>query len=404
MTSRGEVRDGGSGVALPVVWVLTDDRPGNTTQAIGLAWALGWPYEVKKLHFTPRAHTIKNRFGPFAATLRGLDLVQSAELRAPWPDVVIAAGWRPAQVARWIRKQSRGRTRTVQLGRKGGHVAGLFDVVVSCSHTRFPPHPRRIEVIAPLTQVSPERLSEAAVRWRALVASARPPYIMVLIGGVTKRHVWNVDVARRFGEEVRDFARSLGGSVFAITSRRTGAEAAAAFAQGLGAGHHVHTWQPEQVDNPYLGYLTLADILIVTGESESMLAEAASVGKRVYIYPLPDRPRRRTLKVFIKDIVVRHAYPDRQGGLGRTAIQFGLEKLCRVLIASGMIRPRRDLHALHQALIRRGVARFFGESFPPGECLPLREVDEVARKVKVLLGYEPPEQPPKDSISVEARG
>jgi len=31
----------------PTVWVLTDDHPGNTTQSLGLARALGWPYEVR---------------------------------------------------------------------------------------------------------------------------------------------------------------------------------------------------------------------------------------------------------------------------------------------------------------------------------------------------------------------
>ena len=37
-------------------------------------------------------------------------------------------------------------------------------------------------------------------------------------------------------------------------------------------------------------YLAFADVLIVTGESESMLAEAAATHKPVYIYPLPERP------------------------------------------------------------------------------------------------------------------
>src|SRR4030095_8274898 len=40
----------------PTVWVLTDDHPGNTTQSLGLAKALGWPYEVKALRFTSLIH------------------------------------------------------------------------------------------------------------------------------------------------------------------------------------------------------------------------------------------------------------------------------------------------------------------------------------------------------------
>jgi hypothetical protein len=36
-------------VAAPRVWLLLDDRPGHTTQVVGLAEALGWPYETKEL-------------------------------------------------------------------------------------------------------------------------------------------------------------------------------------------------------------------------------------------------------------------------------------------------------------------------------------------------------------------
>ncbi len=35
----------------PAVWVLADDRPGNNSQSIGLAEALGGRYEVKPFQF-----------------------------------------------------------------------------------------------------------------------------------------------------------------------------------------------------------------------------------------------------------------------------------------------------------------------------------------------------------------
>jgi hypothetical protein len=110
---------------MPLVWVLTDDRPGNTTQSIGLARALGWPYEVKALQFTAIIHRMKFFWNSFTATTKWVDPTRSSPLAPPWPDVVIAAGRRPAQVSRWIHKQSGGHTRLIQMGRKGGHVASL---------------------------------------------------------------------------------------------------------------------------------------------------------------------------------------------------------------------------------------------------------------------------------------
>lgn len=378
----------------PVVWVLADDRPGNTTQSVGLAQALGWPYEVKALSFTPLARTIERLCGAFAATRIGMDAVRSAPLVPPWPDLVIAAGWRLAPVARWIRKQSHGRTRVVQMGRKGGHVAGLFDAVVTCGYFRLPPHPRRIEIVAPLTQVTAERCAQAAARWRSLFAHAPHPHVMLLAGGATSRHRFDADLAERMGAAVQAFAAAAGGAVFAITSRRTGAEATEALARGLGASGHVHRWQPGQQDNPYLAYLALADVLVVTGESESMLAEAAASGKPLYIYPLPpvQRPRRlkARFKAHLKDWVVAHAYASSgQEGGKRGTVQppGGLAHLCKQLIACGIIRPRRDLDMLQQSLIRLGIARPFGAPLETGARPPLQEIAEVARRVREVLGF-----------------
>ncbi len=375
----------------PVVWVLTDDRPGNTTQSIGLAGALGWPYEIKELHFTALTRTIKRLFGAFAATQIGLDTSRSATLVPPWPDLVITTGWRSAPVARWIRKQSEGRTRLVQLGRKGGHVVELFDIVVSCIYFRLPPHPRRIEIAAPLTQVTPERLARAGDRWQRLFLNAPHPHVMLLVGGSTARHRLDVTTAHCMGEEVRAFAHAAGGSVFAITSRRTGAEVTEALRKGLGEANYVHCWQPEQQENPYLAYLASADVLVVTGESESMLAEAAAVGKPLYIYPLPavvQPPRLKVrFKTWLKDWTTAYAYTNEGNNHRRRLFEQGAKFLCLQLIACGIIRPRRDLHTLHQTLIQLGTARPFGSSLEIWECQPLQEANEVAQKIRTLLGF-----------------
>ena len=58
------------------------------------------------------------------------------------PDLVIAMGRRKAPIARWIRKQSEGLSRLVQLGRKGANDAEAVDLTFVCPLFRLPPHPR----------------------------------------------------------------------------------------------------------------------------------------------------------------------------------------------------------------------------------------------------------------------
>ncbi len=143
-SERGsEVREGGarSTEAPPQVWVLEDDRPGNTTQSLGLAEALGWPFERKRLGLCARSFAHNRWLG---ASLAGIDPLRSSPLEPPWPDLVIAAGRRCAPVALWIRESSGGRTKLLQLGRKGGDFAELFDLVVTPRYSRLYPHPHRL--------------------------------------------------------------------------------------------------------------------------------------------------------------------------------------------------------------------------------------------------------------------
>jgi mitochondrial fission protein ELM1 len=297
---------------------------------------------------------------------------------------VITTGWRTEHVARWIKKQNQEHTRLVQMGRKGGRVADRFDLVVSCTYFRLPPHSRRIEITAPLTQVTAEQLAQAAERWHGLFENAPHPRIALLVGGTSSLHRLDAETARRMGEEVNAFAQAARGSVFATTSRRTGREAAEALKRGLGTSSYVHVWQPGQQDNPYLAYLAVADVIIVTGESESMLAEAAATGKPVYIYPLPKR--QPSLWVRLKEWVVARSQIQRLNARGTVRPQQGLEYLCARLVERGIILPQQDLHVLHQTLVGQGIAHFFGEPLDTANRPVLREVDEVVRRVRALNG------------------
>jgi hypothetical protein len=188
-------------------------------------------------------------------------------------------------------------------------------------------------------------------------------------------------------EDVRALAESRGGSVFAITSPRTGAEATAALRVGLGPTGRVHEWRPREADNPYLGYLALADALVVTGDSESMLAETAATGKALFIYPLPERPLGFRWPA---EWIARRAEARPRKAKGTVRPQQGLEYVCARLVGAGLVRPPRQLHQLHDALIRAGAARRFGAPFDWSPCLPLRDVDVVARRVRLLLGFDTP--------------
>lgn len=361
--------------ARPRVWVLADDRPGHRTQVIGLAEALDWPYEIKELRFNA-LNRLSNRL--LGASLLGLDRGRSTTLAPPWPDLVIAMGRRCAPVARWIGKHGGGEVRLVQLGRKGANVAAPFDLAITCAHFQLPAHPRRLETLLPLTQVTPGRLNEAAQRWGGLFREQPKPWLVLLVGGTTAHHRLSPDTARAMARQAASFAAENGGSLTIVTSRRTGAAATTALSEGAPQAQ-LHAWRRDRRDNPYLGYLALADALIVTGESESMLAEAAATGKPLYICPIPERPA--GWRGRFAGAVLRTAKRGERRLAGR---------VCSGLIESGAVVPPRDLGQLHRALVETGRARYLGD--PLVTTLPQRtsEHEEVLRRIRALMTLRDP--------------
>ena len=87
----------------PLIWALTDDRAGNVAQTLGVAEALGRPFQVKDLRYNPLARLPAVLQG---ALLIGLTPESRAQRTAPWPDLVIASGRRTAPAARWIKKRA----------------------------------------------------------------------------------------------------------------------------------------------------------------------------------------------------------------------------------------------------------------------------------------------------------
>src|SRR5207248_8867131 len=85
-------------------------------------------------------------------------------------------------------------------------------------------------------------------------------------------------------DAIAAIVRSTGGSAVVTPSRRTG-EAGLAVLGGRLVGLPCAIWDGTG-DNPYYAYLAIADALLVTADSVSMVSEAAATGKPVHILAL----------------------------------------------------------------------------------------------------------------------
>jgi len=139
---------------------------------------------------------------------------------------------------------------------------------------------------------------------------------------------------------------------------------------------------------------------VVTGDSESMLGEAAATTKPLYVYPLPER--RLGLRRRLNDWAVARAFARPLNRRGTIRPQQGLEYLFAKGIATGLLPPPRDLEALHDNLVRHGIARQFGPPLDLTRRMPLHETDAVAREILRRMGYPDPDPQPESARTAPA--
>jgi len=275
-------------------WCLSEGHAGMETQVVGLAEALGLSYETKRVRARRPWDWLPGRlwFRPLAAPTADSD-----SLQPPWPDVVISTGNVAAPLAVAIKAASGGRTRLVHL-QNPKMALGLFDVVVAPRHDRLS-GPNVIETRAGLHRVTQTKIQAGADQWRDRFAHMPRPLIGVLLGGSNRRYLLDRRTGAELGARLAAAAAAVGGSLAVTPSRRTGPPAMEGLREALGDRPRF-IWDGKG-DNPYFGLLGLADHLVITADSVSMISEALITGKPVHVARLPGRSRR--LGRFVDDLV-----------------------------------------------------------------------------------------------------
>jgi mitochondrial fission protein ELM1 len=232
---------------------------------------------------------------------------------------------------------------------------------------RLPAGPNVLQARLPFNRVDPSVVTEAAADWAPRLGELRPPRIALLIGGRARPLRFDAETGRTIGRQVDALAHALDASVLALTSRRTPADAADALLSEVNAPLLVHRWRAGDSSNAYAAFLGLADRIVVTGDSGSMIAEACHVRKPVSVAPVPlsGSLRERLPRLALK-LLPRHAVDVLHGG--------------------GWIVLPRDIATLWRPLARKHHLHVLGEPLantsPPPDDLPA-----AVERIRALVGH-----------------
>jgi uncharacterized protein len=275
-----------SDIAAP--WVISEGLAGLHAQAIGLVEAAGLPHDLRVLRPAAPWKWIAAKLWP-----NPLGAVAGA-LAAPRPGLAIGCGGMAGAVLAALRRQS---MRVVQVQNPRIDIR-RFDLIIVNRHDELT-GPNVFVIRTALHRVTPERLASEAAAWQDRFAACGRPLVAVLLGGSTGRYRLGRDTGARLASDLVAMAQRDKVGIAVTPSRRTDPAVTALIRQALApVGGYVWDFTGE---NPYYGMLALADLIVVTQDSVSMISEAAATAAPVMVAPLPGSSRRQEL--FLKTMM-----------------------------------------------------------------------------------------------------
>ena len=275
-----------SDIAAP--WIISEGLAGLRSQALGLAEAAGLAADVRELRPAAPWKWIAAKFWPDP-----LAAVADA-VRAPLPSLAIGCGGMAGSVLAALRRKS---MRVVQVQNPRMDI-GRFDLIIANPHDELT-GPNVFVSRTALHRVTPARLTSEAALWRDRFAPYRRPLAAVLLGGSNGRYRLDRDAGARLASDLATMAERDKVGIVVTPSRRTDAAVVDLIRSALApSGGWVWDLAGE---NPYFGMLALADLIIVTQDSVSMISEAAATTAPVMVAALPGSWRRQAL--FLKPLL-----------------------------------------------------------------------------------------------------
>ena len=257
--------------------ILSEPLAGLQAQARGLAEAAGLAPRTVNLH--PRAPWRWFAARTWPSPLRAVQVPDLGD------SVLFTAGGTAGAVGAALRRPGRP---VVQVQHPRMDPA-RFDLVVVNRHDGLT-GPNVIVTRTALHPATPARLAQAAAEWAPRLAHLPRPLVAVLVGGSNGRFRLDAAVAGALGAQLADMMRLDRAGVALTPSRRTSPEARSALRDAIVPGGG---WMWDGTGaNPYFGLLALADAIVVTEDSVSMVSEAAATSAPVLLAGLPGRSRR----------------------------------------------------------------------------------------------------------------
>ncbi|MEA3369195.1 MAG: ELM1/GtrOC1 family putative glycosyltransferase [Candidatus Ratteibacteria bacterium] len=286
------------------IMILSDGKAGHLSQSRGIV--RGFPAaEVLEVKIDFRNKFWKIFMPLLAPALKRLNLIKYllkkalrrdsfGKLNSFFPQVIISAGSSLAVCNLLFGKQTG--AKTIVCMRPGILDVKLFDLVIAPQHDHLPivknvlntlasPQPLRGEDFKRLSQILESKFSLKGDKFLGLLLGGENPHFFI-----------SENTLRKMIEEIKKICQAHGFMLLLTTSRRTPIHIEQQLKSNLKDFSNLQLFisPREESFNPTGGILGLSEVVIVTEDSISMIAEAAGSGKKVVVLQIDRKSRKKT--------------------------------------------------------------------------------------------------------------
>ena len=285
------------------IMILNDGKAGHLRQSQGIAQ--GFPSakisEVKidyknnfwKVFLSIVSPLVKNSVLIKALLKKSLKEESFERLNAFTPNLIISAGSSLA-ACNLLYGRLKQAKKVISM-RPGINSVKYFDLVIAPQHDHLPiiknvlntfvsPHPLREKDFKSSAKTLKEKFSIKGDRFLGL-----------LVGGESSYFQIKQDTLKELSDNIKEISRTLGFKILVTTSRRTPLRIEKQLKKELEdfAGLELFISPREESYNPVGGIVGLSEVVVVTEDSLSMIAEAAASGRKVVVVQVDRKVRRK---------------------------------------------------------------------------------------------------------------
>lgn len=223
-----------------------------------------------------------------------------------YADVIVSCGSALRAVNKMLKYENNARNLAVL--DPGPLNRGCFDVIVLPRHDfegkRFP---KKTKVV--VTELAPNLIEPATSDERQATSDQRRPCIGLLFGGDNLHFGFGEELTRSVADGIKESASRINGCFYATTSRRTPDAAEDILKEELAGDSRCRglvTARTDTDERTVEKIIAASDVMIVSGESISMVSEAVSSGRPVLVF-MPDKktPKRTKYEHFTEGLEKR---------------------------------------------------------------------------------------------------